>query len=525
MTRVPLLGGAYQARSVITAASKAVNLYPEINPPESQAPVPVTHYPRPGLTRLAAASSVGGEIAMVRCTYRASNGDFYVVVGQSVYYVNPGWEFEKIGDIPPGFTPVSMADNGLVILIVNGGSSGWCISMNDRQFGQVNSQAFYGSVRVEEADTYFILVKPFSQSFYISGSNVTFDMLTTPDFDPLMPAFDPLDIASKTGQADNLQTVVALKGELWLLGSLTSEVWVNSGAADFTYQRLPGSLIEHGCAAIYSAAKQDTSVFWLSQDQQGHGIVVQTNGYQAMRISTHAIEAEFQSYSRIDDAIGFCYQILGHAFYVLTFPTADASWAYELASKQWHRLAWCDVNGELHRYRGNCAAFVYGANVTGDWQNGTLYKIDPDVFTDAGDPIVCIRSFPHMVEDGNRIQYQSFIADMQVGTYDPDLKAGIGPDFNIVIYIEQPDYNLDFGPIPQRLLEEEPQITLRWSDDRGVSYSNGVKQSLGKTGEYLTSIQWNRLGMARDRVFEVSWSSPVRTALQGAFVDVISHST
>jgi hypothetical protein len=39
-------------------------------------------------------------------------------------------------------------------------------------------------------------------------------------------------------------------------------------------------------------------------------------------------------------------------------------------------------------------------------------------------------------------------------------------------------------------------------------------------GEYLTSVQFQRIGYARDRVFEVSWSSSVRTALNGAFIDL-----
>lgn len=47
--RVPLTGGAYQAKSIIANAQRCVNLYPEANPPISTPPVPVTHYLTPGL--------------------------------------------------------------------------------------------------------------------------------------------------------------------------------------------------------------------------------------------------------------------------------------------------------------------------------------------------------------------------------------------------------------------------------------------------------------------------------------------
>jgi hypothetical protein len=68
-------------------------------------------------------------------------------------------------------------------------------------------------------------------------------------------------------------------------------------------------------------------------------------------------------------------------------------------------------------------------------------------------------------------------------------------------------------------------ISLRWSDDRGHSYGNPVTQNIGEIGEYKTSLQWQRLSYARDRVFELSWATPMPTALQGCFVDVTPASS
>jgi len=67
---------------------------------------------------------------------------------------------------------------------------------------------------------------------------------------------------------------------------------------------------------------------------------------------------------------------------------------------------------------------------------------------------------------------------------------------------------------------DPPMISLRWSDDRGASWSQPLTQPLGQAGQTEINLQWRRLGMARDRVFELSWSSPVKTALNGAFIDV-----
>ena len=61
-------------------------------------------------------------------------------------------------------------------------------------------------------------------------------------------------------------------------------------------------------------------------------------------------------------------------------------------------------------------------------------------------------------------------------------------------------------------------LYLDWSDDRGHTFGNPVGQEMSPWG-YLTSLQWQRLGMARSRVFEISWSANTKTALLGASFD------
>ena len=55
--RIVLTGGAYQAASLIAGAQQCVNLIPEAIPQGSGEPVPMAHYPTPGLRRLVTLSS------------------------------------------------------------------------------------------------------------------------------------------------------------------------------------------------------------------------------------------------------------------------------------------------------------------------------------------------------------------------------------------------------------------------------------------------------------------------------------
>ena len=646
--RIPLLGGAYQSRSLLASAQRCVNLYPEINPPEGSPPVPVTHYPTPGLRTVSQAPLAG----RMRALYRASNGELYSVVNNTVYLVSNTYVWTTLGTIPFGLSPVSFADNGLCIILVDGSATGYAIDLTTHAFGTISDPSFYGGTSVDYLDTYFILNRPHTAQFYISLSLVTYAMLTgtpgaiyqgaivagganytngsyvgvplaggtgtgaTADITvaggvittatinapgtgyangdtltitsttPGAPgaiasgsinaagsaytngtytgvnltggsginakativvaggvvttvtittvgsgykvndtlsataasiggtgsgfswlvsgvvggfvygvdfvhgyAFDPLDIAGKTGSADNIQCLAAIHGELWLVGELTTEIWTNSGAADFTFGRIQGAFIDHGCVAPYSLAHQDVSLFWLTQDRQGKAIVAMSSGYAVDRVSTHAIEQDIQGYTTISDAIGYCHQIDGHAFYILTFPSANKTWAYELATRQWHERGSLDANGNLNRHRGNCFAFAYGQGHVGDFQNGRLYIFDANYYRDGDAPIPRIRSFPHLIQDGNLVEYTRFVADIEV------------------------------GQSPGTTASDPPLISLRWSDTRGATYGNPVTQSMGATGEYYVSPAWRRLGYARDRIFELSWSEDVRTALNGAWVE------
>jgi hypothetical protein len=76
------------------------------------------------------------------------------------------------------------------------------------------------------------------------------------------------------------------------------------------------------------------------------------------------------------------------------------------------------------------------------------------------------------------------------------------------------------APVTVTATTSANMISLRWSDDCGHSWGSPVAQDIGETGQYRTSLQSQRLAYARDRCFELSWSVPMRTALQGAWIDV-----
>lgn len=481
-SRIALISSPYAGKSVIASGQECVNLYAEINEGDQQAPAPVTYYLTPGTVLYADPVFV----KKARGSYRTSLGTAFYVVGQNIYFVTSIGTLILIGAIADRQSQISFSDNGIVCVLVDG-VNGYVIDLTTNNLGIIIDPNFYGADYVTLLDTFFIFNRPLTNQFYITVSNADYTLLTTTG------AFDPLDIAAKSGFNDPIVGILSVHGELVLIGDLTTEIWVGTGAADFYFQRQQGAFINHGCAAQYSPATMDVLGFWIMQDQQGNGIVVQFQGYELSEISTPRIVNMIKSWDNFQDAVGFCFQIDDHAFYALVFQTAQKGLLYDLKTKQWSEWNWCDNNGNLLRPRANCCMFVYNLNLVGDWENGRLLKLDIDTFTDVGSdllvpaPIVRVRTFPH-VSEGNMISYKNFQADMEVG--------------------EVVDQN------------DNPKVRLSWSNDKGVSYGNSIEQSLGKTGEYLVSPKWNALGQSRDRVFKLQWSANVKTALNGGFIEI-----
>jgi hypothetical protein len=474
-----LTSGAYQSRSVTANAQRCLNLYPEANPTETNPPVPVTHYTRPGKKLFALPPTLGAG----RGLYRATNGDLYTAIDSTLYFVNSAGVYSAIGDLTEKTNPiVSMADNGEDVgnemVVVDGTTNGWTVTLSSRAFAAISdgTGTFVGSTTVNYLSGFFLFNAPGTPFWYTSLLNSV--------------TFNALDLASKNAYADNIAIVGVRQREAWLIGQLSTEPWYLSGASPFAFEAVSTTFVAYGCVAPYSQVTLDSELFWISQDLKGQAIVVQSSGYKAERISTHAIEQILQGYiataGTIADAIGSTYQVGGHTFYTLSFPTADATWQYDIATKQWSQLCWLDNDGNEHRDR--CVLYVNAYNqVLGlDWQTGILYTIDVNTFTDNGLPIKCLRSFPHVVDEMKRITHWALVADMECGTTVDTVNT--------------------------------PLLNLRYSDDRGVSFSDYITTSMGNIGEYLTSPQFTRLGMARDRVYELSWSEPIKTALNAAYI-------
>jgi len=463
----PFVGPSYNLALRKADIQRSVNLH--LVGLETPGKAPFVLQSVPGYTLYAT-----GPSAVRGCI--TTNDRCFFVFGSGLYEVANGGATLK-GTLLSSTGPVDMA-YGITQLVIVDGSSGYVLTLASDEFVQITAEGFYGSQTVTFIDNYFLFVRPSTGQFYISAIN---DALT----------FDALDFATAESQPDNLVAIVAVQRRALLMGAINTEIWSDSGGADFPFER-EGTTIEVGCMAPHSVQVVDNTAFWLGGDRNGSGIVYRLNGYQAQRISTQGVEQALQGSTDISRATSYAYQENGLTFYALNAPGLKATWVYEVSSGAWHERCDLDGYGQFKADRGVCHAFFEGHHLIGG-SDGKVYRLDRAVHRKASDPLAQERVSPHAAA--------------------PGLKTTFFDAFHL---------DCTTGEAPQG---EDPHVELSWSDDSGANWSNPVSMSIGKVGQRFARLTWRRLGAARDRVWKLRHSANARFDIVNVQIDTHQGNT
>jgi hypothetical protein len=468
--KIPFVGPSSTVRSLNADAQRSVNCYLELDQGSPRAPVAL--YGTPGLVLRATLGSGPIRGGLVMGSYA------YVVSGNRVYRLDTAFTSTLLGSIGTSTGDVGMAHNGTQVAIVDG-IAGWLATAS--ALSQITDVDFpNGVTRVTSQDGYFIFTGlANSEEFFINETPRNGSTYSGTDF------------ASAEGSPDYTLGCISDHRELWLFGADSAEVWLNTGNPDFPFERSGNTFIEQGCAASGTVAAMDNTVFWLGSNKTGQGIVFRANGYTPVRISNHALERAIGEYETISDAKAFCWQVEGHSFYTLTFPSADHTWLFDASTGEWTEWLWRNPSTNTeHRHRANCSFFFNGEHLVGDWEDGKVYALSLDTYTDNGDPIKRLRRCQTQSKEGQRLFFEEVQIDMETGV---GLAVGQGSD---------------------------PQLMLRYSNDGAHTWSNEKTKTIGAAGEYGARVKFGPTGSGRDRVWEISMTDPVKFAVFGANVRV-----
>lgn len=464
--KIPFLGGAYAGRSSNVNAERCLNFYLEAGPEPSLVGTP-------GLTLRLTLDK--GPVRGLK----EFDSYLYAVAGSSVYKIDHAHAATELGTISTASGPVSMAANASHLLIVDGSSSGYYT--DGSTLSTIADVDFNGGTSATYQDGYLIATEPSSGIFRISDLNSVTSWIDT-------------DFASAEGWPDDLRSAVSNARELWLFGATTTEVWWNSGNSDFPFERIQAGFIHRGVASSHAVSLLDNSIAWISSDERGHPMAVHAvDGYQPQVISPTNINWQWSQYGTWSDVFTYTYQLEGHEFFVVTFPTANKTWVYDATTKQWHQWSSNLDNEPLSRHRSNCHSFTFGRHYVGDYASGKIYTLESGVYTENGATIIRDRISQHASVDEERIRLFQVQVCFEEGV---GLISGQGSN---------------------------PQAMLRWSKDAGHTWSNELWRTVGAIGEYGTRAVWRKLGVARNWTFWLRVSDPVKWIVTDAvgktFVD------
>lgn len=458
-----LVGPSYRSASLAADPAECVNWYVEaLNDLNAKAQARLA--PAPGFTEFADLAP-----GPIRAEFRTHDDRQFVVSGFNLYEVDSAGAGTIRGTVALDTFPATICSNGAAggQLFITSGDVGYCYDLGtDTLTTELVSGARMGAFLSNR----FIALNTALSLFRYSGIDDG-------------TAWDPTNFAQRSLQPDPWVTMKVVNSELWLVGSQTGEVWATQESFTDPYAPIPGALFNMGCAAPFSMQTINSILAWVGQSEEGSGTIVRANGYAAERISTHAVEANIQSFANVADAVSFSYVEEGHPFWCCNFVDGGITWTWDAVTNLWHKRGYwnaTDHTYEALRVGCHCVGFNK-THLVGDRINGKLYTMDSQIATDVdGTGIRRLRVFRGPEDDEERMIFVPWLQiDMQTGI---GLATGQGSD---------------------------PQAMLQVSRDGGFTWDSELWVSIGVMGAYSVSAIWRMLGCARNFVFRLVIQDPV----------------
>jgi hypothetical protein len=285
------------------------------------------------------------------------------------------------------------------------------------------------------------------------------------EFDYWSSADNPLTAESR---GDDLAVIEQYLQELNIWGTQSLEIWVDDGVTPLI--SIPQGASEAGIEAPYSVKQVSDKIFALVVID-GIRHVVRMDG-RTPTIISEPIAQVIASYGTVSDAIGQSITVNGISIYLLQFPSAGKTWAYDLKSDSWVPWGtWNEKDGIMEQFIGQHSCFVktWNKHLIMSRVDGRIFELDFGTNTDGDAPT---KSYRRTIweEHGRASRKRSDRLKLKVKT---------GSTINGALY-------------------------LRWADDGSEEWSNYMEIELGPIGKRDFIIDLPQMGMYESRRYEIS---------------------
>jgi hypothetical protein len=463
MTKIPIAFRSNPGKYSFLGTARLINAYAEKQDADGKSPMAVL--PAPGLTEFAEVTDTPGRGTI----YLPDLDAAYVIHSSGAYKVVENGTATRIGTIPGSdFVQLSrnQAEDPQVTVHTQLGDyyieNDTVIKVTDTDLPATVSQDQIGGYTAYGIEDRRVFISAINETQTIGAE----------------------DYATAEQSADPLVKVKGDRGDLLIFKAETTEPWRNTGNADFPFEPLPGTLIKKGLLSANAVIDSDNTLIWPAHDYQ----VVRLTGYQAQRISTHAIERTIQGEVSPSSIIGFPHTSEGHAFSTLT--GTDWTRSYDAATQFWHERE----SFQLGYWRARFPFRAWNKWIFQDALSGKLLYLDENAFAEDGDPMIWGMDSPTLISP-----------------------TGAGRIDWIRI-----DFLAGHGTVTAASQGYDPILMLSWSVDGGNTFKGNRHLSLGRGGHYATKVRTRRLGKFGDKgvVFRLRVSDPVPRAIAGIEVGI-----
>lgn len=405
MAKLNIIGPGYEGRSKNLNASRCINFYPELETQDSKGVVALIG--TPGCTYW---QSVANKVRGMH----VFNDLIYFVADNRLYSVNINREVSEALGVPINTRTgrVIFSDNGLSPaggnqLVFSDGVKIYCYDIVTELI-----TAF------EIASSVNCFIGGYFVADYGSGGRFRWSALNDGN------SWNALDFATAESSPDDLVTLFNNHGELWLFGTYSTEIWYQSGNSESPFARVSGGVIDYGCAAKYSVAQCDNTVYWLGtirNNNQAEFIgVCKATGYGVEVVSPMPITYAMSQYNVLEDAFAFAYAMDGHEFYVLTFPGQNATWVYDTKTRLWHEWSsYSDDPYKYNRHLSNAYCYFKNRHFIADHRTNVFLELSSKIYTENNDPIASVRITNNLYDAENLENI--FISELKL-----DCEVGFG---------------------------------------------------------------------------------------------------
>lgn len=435
--------------------------------------------------------NIGGS-GVGRGLFSTENGFLIAVLENKVYRISlysetdnenvTVYDISEIGEINSFYGDVYFAKNITGQIAICDQKDLWIYNYFDQTFQKAALPEGISPGYVTYQDGYFIVPNVYDSRWFLSapGNGLVWDWGTS-------GAYVNASIQTK---GTSMVACVRFPGRgnlLLVLGKTVSELWTDSGKAEFPYVRSSSINLDYGCLSSSTIAENETMVVWLAANEKSGPIIMYTNGSEIQQLSTDGINYRLSQLKNPQNSVGFFLNIAGHLIYQITFYDIKDNWSliYDFTTKNFFDVT--DENMNYHIARS--VSFYNGKYYFLSLNDNGFYRLDPSFYTydygffDNGQPKIYEIPRKRVTKNYRLIDSSSFIVNNLTVT----LEQGVDDTYQPY----DPNY--------------QPTIGLCVSKNGGLNFSSEIQKPVYPLGTRINKTQWWRCGFGNDFVFMINF--------------------